>query len=147
MITQVLAAVYRRIQNAIQSPTLTIQYPNVKIQPPAGSRIRIRNSLTECTGCLDCSKICPAQCIKIESEEYLSKDRAPKTSKGVVFERKVTSFEIDYAKCVFCGLCVDGCETSALSYDKTLVAPKTKVSLLQVDLVHRPRAQRNEESQ
>ena len=72
-------------------------------------------------------------------------DKVPKTSKGVLFEKKVVNFKIDYSQCVNCGVCVDICPTEALSFEKNFVAPRQKFHLLNPDLVHKPRSLRVEQ--
>jgi formate hydrogenlyase subunit 6/NADH:ubiquinone oxidoreductase subunit I len=79
------------------------------------------------------------------TEEFPQKDKRPTTSRGIVFEAKVTSYRIDYNQCINCGICVDICPTQALSYDKKFVFPRTRSSLLALDQVHRPRTIRVEQ--
>ncbi len=134
-----------RLKVAMGTPPSTVEYPAVYRQPPHGARVAIRNHLSECIGCHDCEKKCPVQCISIVSEDFPSKDKIPTTSKGVVFEKKVVSYKIDYNSCVNCGVCVDICPTNALSFDKNFTAPRFKSALLILDQVHRPRSLRNEQ--
>lgn len=136
---------YLRLKVAMKSPSTTVEYPAVYRQPPHGSRVAIRNTLTECTGCLECEKKCPVHCISIASEDYPTGSKIPTTSKGVVFERKVVSYKIDYNQCVNCGICIDVCPTEALSFDKDFILPRAKSALLVLDQVHRPRSLRVEQ--
>ena len=58
-----------------------------------------------CTGCLACERACPIDCIVIDAE----KDK--ETSSMVM-----TRFDIDMAKCMYCGLCSEPCPTGAIHH-------------------------------
>lgn len=74
---------------------------------PPRSRGLLYNDIDRCTGCKDCEKICPTECIHVEVE--------PGTDTGKDW---VSVFDIDFAKCVFCGLCVDVCHPASLVHTK-----------------------------
>jgi formate hydrogenlyase subunit 6/NADH:ubiquinone oxidoreductase subunit I len=78
---------------------------------PARSRGLLFNEIEKCTGCGDCKKVCPTNCIQVESL-INQKNNRPWVSK----------FEIDYANCVFCGLCVEVCEPNSLTQTKEIQA-------------------------
>jgi len=65
------------------------------------------NDIDRCTGCLDCEKICPVQCITIENEP------GPNPNK-----KWVAVFDIDFGRCIFCGLCVEVCHPGSLIHTK-----------------------------
>jgi NADPH-dependent glutamate synthase beta subunit-like oxidoreductase/ferredoxin len=54
-----------------------------------------------CVGCTFCARTCPDYCIKVERVD----------DPGA---RCVTRYELDLAKCCFCGLCAEQCPTNAL---------------------------------
>src|SRR5439155_15923451 len=58
-----------------------------------------------CTACLACERACPIDCIVIDA----TKD---KTAGGLV----MTRFDIDMAKCMYCGLCSEPCPTGAIHH-------------------------------
>ncbi len=66
-----------------------------------------------CTSCLICVRDCPTQCIEIERHsEQLTQGRRPKTV------HVLDAFRIDYALCMYCGICIDVCPTDALSWSQ-----------------------------
>jgi len=65
----------------------------------------------ECTACLICVRECPSQCMEIERHsEQISEGRRPKTV------HVLDAFSIDFALCMYCGLCIDVCPTDALQW-------------------------------
>jgi NADH-quinone oxidoreductase subunit I len=78
---------------------------------PARARGLIFNEIEKCTGCGDCQKVCPANCIIVESKKNERNNRA-----------WVSKFEIDFSKCIFCGLCVEICEPNSLVQTKEVQA-------------------------
>jgi formate hydrogenlyase subunit 6/NADH:ubiquinone oxidoreductase subunit I len=87
----------------------TVQYPDrmpVRVQDTLPFRYRgiLEVDLEICTGCLACERACPIDCIVIDAK----KDKA----KGMV----MTRFDIDMAKCMYCGLCSEPCPTGAIHH-------------------------------
>ena len=89
---------------------MTIQYPDrmdMRVQDTLPFRYRgmLEVDLEICTGCLACERACPIDCIVID----VTKD--PQT-KGMV----MTRFDIDMAKCMYCGLCSEPCPTGSIHH-------------------------------
>ena len=85
----------------------TINYPFEKgsISPRFRGEHALRrypNGEERCIACKLCEAVCPAQAIKIESEER---------SDG---SRKTTRYDIDMLKCIYCGLCEESCPVDAI---------------------------------
>ena len=51
-----------------------------------------------------CQWVCPARCIKIEAEEFGNE----------IVQKRPKSFDIDFARCIFCGFCEDACPKDAI---------------------------------
>jgi formate hydrogenlyase subunit 6/NADH:ubiquinone oxidoreductase subunit I len=145
MLGKLSKLVVKRFKSLMNQPAATVEYPYVVRHAPHNARVSLRNNFSECIGCRKCEEICPAACIDIATEPYPSKEKAPKTSKGLVFEARVSSFKIDFSTCVNCGLCVEFCPTGSLTNDKNFVAPRQDRRHLTLDLVHRPRTLRRDQ--
>jgi NADH-quinone oxidoreductase subunit I len=63
--------------------------------------------------CDKCAKICPVDCIDIEPIK--SAEEFGKTSDGTSKRIYAATFDIDMAKCCFCGLCTTVCPTECLT--------------------------------
>lgn len=133
---------FRYIWRTIKTPPFTVEYPFVVKSLPGSSRTMIKNNFKECTGCLKCEQICPVKAIEIEGFEYSKTMRRPASSSGVLFEREIESFRINYFNCVMCGLCVKECPTESLGFAKNFLKPELAPKNLIVDLVHIPRSVR-----
>jgi formate hydrogenlyase subunit 6/NADH:ubiquinone oxidoreductase subunit I len=74
---------------------------------PARTRGLLFNDIGRCTGCKECELVCPTQCIGIETE--------PGADSSKIW---VSTFDVDFAKCIFCGLCVEVCLPQSLVHTK-----------------------------
>jgi len=90
----------------------TVQYPDrlpagVRVQDTLPFRYRgmLEVDLEICTACLACERACPIDCIVIDAV----KDKA---AGGFV----MTRFDIDMAKCMYCGLCSEPCPTGSIHH-------------------------------
>lgn len=96
------------------APVVTIQYPRVKKQMPDRVRNRLYMNYDDCIGCELCAKACPVDCIEIEVMKAPPSETLGETSTGQKKRIYVTKFDIDIAKCCYCGLCVFPCPTECL---------------------------------
>jgi formate hydrogenlyase subunit 6/NADH:ubiquinone oxidoreductase subunit I len=88
----------------------TVQYPDrtdLRVQDTLPFRYRgiLEVDLEICTGCLACERACPIDCIVIDA----TKDKQTK-------QMVLTRFDIDIAKCMFCGLCSEPCPTGSIHH-------------------------------
>lgn len=95
-------------------PAVTIQYPDVRPELPERERNRLYVNMDDCIGCDQCSRACPVSCIEIETVKGLPTDDIGKTSNGKKKALWVTKFNIDFAKCCYCQLCVFPCPTECI---------------------------------
>ena len=91
----------------------TRQYPHVKPDLPARSRGVIALIEENCTVCMLCSRECPDWCIYIDSHKETV---APKEGGRARTRNILDRFAIDYALCMYCGICVEVCPFDALHW-------------------------------
>jgi len=96
------------------TPAVTIQYPDVRLKLPERARNRLYVNMDDCIGCFQCDMACPVDCISIETVKALPTDNLGTTSTGQKKRLWVTKFDIDIAKCCYCGLCVPPCPTECI---------------------------------
>src|SRR5918992_5731424 len=93
------------------SRSITQQYPHEKPDLPPRTRGVISLKAENCTVCWKCSRECPDWCIYIESH----KETHEPAGGGRARSAKVLDrFAIDYALCMYCGICVEVCPFDAL---------------------------------
>ncbi|OFZ79939.1 MAG: hypothetical protein A2583_06605 [Bdellovibrionales bacterium RIFOXYD1_FULL_53_11] len=85
---------------------VTIRYPEERRQYSARFRglhyIKTTNGVENCTACMLCPTVCPADCIHIEAGERADKEKYP------------VRFDIDIMRCCFCGMCEEACPKDAI---------------------------------
>jgi NADH-quinone oxidoreductase subunit I len=96
------------------TPAVTIQYPDVKPKLPERARNRLYVNIDDCIGCDQCSMACPVNCIIIETIKSTPDVDLGLTSVGTKKRLYVPRFDIDIAKCCYCGLCVYPCPTDCI---------------------------------
>ncbi len=96
------------------TPAVTIQYPDEHRPIPDRARNRLYVNIDDCIGCMQCQRACPVQCINIETVKAVPGDEPGVTSQGSKKALWVTKFEIDFAKCMYCQLCVFPCPTECI---------------------------------
>ncbi|MEA2503219.1 MAG: NADH-quinone oxidoreductase subunit [Actinomycetota bacterium] len=94
------------------SKAVTVQYPDEIAPLPPRSRGVIALKEENCTMCMLCARECPDWCIYIEGHKERRESRGEgKRAKAFnVLDR----FAIDYALCMYCGICVEVCPYDAL---------------------------------
>jgi len=93
-------------------PAYTVQYPDrmpLRVQDTLPYRYRgiLEVDLEICTGCMACERACPINCIVIDAR----KDKQTKTL-------SLHRFDIDMAKCMYCGLCSEPCPTGSIHHTR-----------------------------
>src|SRR5436309_11694182 len=108
----------------------TRQYPDVEPDLPPRSRGVIALLEENCTVCMLCARECPDWCIYIDSHK---ETQAATTEGGRARTHNVLDrFAIDYALCMYCGICVDVCPFDALFWTPEFEYSEWKIA----DLLH-----------
>lgn len=123
-LSHLLNANDRRPQQGIQeedyfdetSGIVTLEYPHESIPVPDNGRYRLHNEIEDCIVCDKCAKICPVNCIEIDTIK--AGEEVGRASDGSPIRLYAGKFDIDMAKCCFCGLCTTVCPTECLTMTK-----------------------------
>jgi NADH-quinone oxidoreductase subunit I len=120
-----MAITWRHMVN-IRKGNVTLQYPEERWPQPERDigfdqneynviRSRLHVDMDDCIGCLKCERICPVDCIKIETHKVDKGEDIPDvghtgvTSNGTKKALLVTRFDIDMSECCYCNLCTYPC--------------------------------------
>jgi NADH-quinone oxidoreductase subunit I len=93
-------------------PAVTQQYPHVRPELAPRTRGVIALMDENCTVCMLCARECPDWCIYIDSH----KETVPPAKEGGRARTRnvLDRFAIDFALCMYCGICVEVCPFDAL---------------------------------
>src|SRR5258708_1021444 len=104
---------------------VTVQYPHEKEAPAPGGRGVSALKEENCTVCMLCARQCPDWCIYIEGHK---EQRPPRREGGRARSVSVLDrFDIDYALCMYCGICVAVCP-----FDPLFCSPAYEYSEFQI---------------
>ena len=111
-VSTTLAGMKITLRYWVKEPAITVEYPD-RLGPGKtssdvvadGYRGYLSLDASRCIGCMQCSRACVLNCIAISVD---------KGSEG----RMITRFDINQAKCMYCGLCTEECPTKALTLSK-----------------------------
>jgi NADH-quinone oxidoreductase subunit I len=103
---EIFKGLYITMKNMLFGTNVTIQYPEERRKYSDRYRgqhyIKATNGVENCTACMLCPTVCPAECIHIEAGERPDKEKYP------------VKFEIDLLRCCFCGMCEEACPKDAI---------------------------------
>jgi len=103
-----LAGMRITIRNMLFEPRITLQYPDERWDPPAGTRgipvlLSDEKGQLKCVVCELCEKICPVHIIEIKW--HRDADR----------KKVLDEFNLDASRCMLCGLCAEVCPAEAIA--------------------------------
>jgi len=103
---EIFTGIVITMKNWFFGKNITYQYPEERRQYSPRYRgqhfIKAVNGVENCTACMLCPTVCPADCIHIEAGERDDKEKYP------------VKFEIDILRCCFCGFCEEACPKDAI---------------------------------
>ena len=91
--------------------SITQQYPHEKPELPPRTRGVIALKQENCTVCYKCSRECPDWCIYIDAHKETHEPAGGGRGRSA---KVLDRFDIDYALCMYCGICVEVCPFDAL---------------------------------
>ncbi len=92
----------------------TVQWPHDPATTKSRTRAELFNNIDDCIGCMRCASACPVDCITIGTVKSTKAVDMGKTTNGKKKTLYLSQFDIDMAKCCYCGLCTDVCPTECL---------------------------------
>ena len=105
-LVEIMNGLYITFKNLFFARKVTLQYPEERRNYSERFRgvhyIKATNGVENCTACMLCPTVCPAECIHIEAGERADKEKYP------------IRFEIDVLRCCFCGMCEEACPKDAI---------------------------------
>ena len=125
-----LGVTLKTLAKTVTQGAETVQYPHEKEAPPMRARGVIALREDNCTVCMLCARSCPDWCIYIEGHKTLAPPRRAggKPRSVSLLDR----FDIDYALCMYCGICVEVCPFDALFWSPEYEYSEPRIA----DLLH-----------
>jgi formate hydrogenlyase subunit 6/NADH:ubiquinone oxidoreductase subunit I len=96
------------------TPSVTLQYPTERWTMPERTRARLLNKIEDCIGCGQCARVCPTDCIHIQTEKRGKKEPEIFASNGTAIKMRTYVYDIDMTLCCYCALCTFSCPTHCL---------------------------------
>ena len=111
----------------IKRDNVTLQYPEERWPRPERNigfehkdynviRSRLHVDIDDCIGCLKCERVCPVDCITINTiktpprgEDNSEVGHTGETSNGTKKAMVLSRFTIDMSECCYCNLCTYPC--------------------------------------
>ncbi len=125
-----LGVTFKTMLHTWRHGAVTVEYPKQKEAPAPRARGVIALKEENCTACMLCARECPDWCIYIEGHK---EKRPPRREGGKPRTVNILDrFDIDYALCMYCGICVEVCPFDALFWTPEYEYSEIKIA----DLLH-----------
>jgi NADH-quinone oxidoreductase subunit I len=103
--------------------TITVQYPKEKVPMYPQTRAMLVNHVDDCGYCLSCKRVCPVNIFTITGVRADPGEDLGILPDGKPKKMHIVDFKIDMSKCVYCGLCVEACDTRSLRWEQPQEKP------------------------
>ena len=114
----------------MMKPAVTVQYPHEREDPPPRARGVIALKEENCTVCMLCARRAPTGA---STSRVTRRQRPPRREGGRPRSVSVLDrFDIDYALCMYCGICVEVCPFDALFWSPEFEYSEPRIA----DLLH-----------
>ncbi len=124
---EIIQGLYITIKNMFFGKKVTIEYPEehrVYSNRYRGIHyLKTTNGVENCTACMLCSTVCPAECIHIIAGTRPDKEKYP------------IQFNIDLLRCCFCGMCEESCPKDAIKLSTLYDMSTTTHEILDKDFL------------
>jgi len=125
-----LGVTFKTMLDTWRHGAVTVEYPKQKEAPAPRTRGVIALKEENCTACMLCGRECPDWCIYIEGHK---EKRPPRREGGKPRTVNILDrFDIDYALCMYCGICVEVCPFDALFWSPEYEYSEVRIA----DLLH-----------
>ena len=130
-VTTVLKGMWVTFVHLFQ-PRVTVQYPREQVPMYTRTRATLVNHAEICGYCLSCKRVCPVNIFTIVGARAETGEDLGLLPDGKPKKMHILEFKIDMSKCVYCGLCVDACDTQSLRWEQ----PQEKPVFSRRELLH-----------
>ena len=113
---------------------VTVQYPDrvpkpVKDTLPERYRGILHVDIDLCNCCMGCMKACPIDCIVVDGVRVEKEVKKGEVTKIQRIKTPI-QFDINVAKCMYCGLCTEACPTAAIHHTTVFEKSTDQLSTL-----------------
>ncbi len=116
-ITTIIAGMAVTFHHIFAERAITIQYPREVKEMYPRARAKLVNRIEDCECCYKCQRICPVDIFTIKGIRADKGEDLGMLPTGKPKLMHILEFDIDFNKCLYCGLCVDVCETGSLHWE------------------------------
>lgn len=124
---EVISGLLITMKHFLFKKTATLQFPEERREYSDRYRglhyIKTVNNVENCTACMLCPTVCPAECIHIVADERPDKEKYP------------ARFEIDLLRCCFCGMCEEACPKDAIKLSNIYEMAQVERVVLEKDVL------------
>jgi len=135
-VTTIIAGMAVTLRHMIFERAITIQYPREIKEMFPRARAKLFNTIDDCECCYKCQRICPIDVIFMKGLRAGKDEDLGLLPDGKPKQMHIIQFEIDFLKCLYCGLCVDVCPQDSLHWEAPQEASTVTREELYIDFTN-----------